>query len=632
MSAIQSVRSSRVAGILLVLFLIASAPGCAPKVSGGGEEPLVVGTLASYGGNPSEWYVSPTGVDSTNCHTPANPCKTIQWAINNALSGDHIYIADGVYVERLVIGDWDSTLDVIITLEGLGANAIIEGPAWNGDEPYYGGVISIECNQCDSQVSISNLTVRKGQAGNGGLISARYGQLTLENVTFDGGTAGNGGCIFIYSETTVVLEHVNVNGCHALQSGGGIYNGGELTLSNSTISNNASDDLGGGIFNQGMATLTGNLFEKNTAERFGGGIYNQSGELTMITSTLKENEAFSGGGLFNSSGKVDASATTIHGNKGAYGGGISNQGEMYLADMTVSGNIADGGFGGGIEHSGSTLFAASLTIANNQAGGVYQSMGATMTFINTILANNSDWNCQTNPLAGGNNISSDASCNFTGYGSRASLDPLLGPLQDNGGPTWTHALLPGSPAIETGTSWLCPTTDQRGVSRPIGTQEDVGAYEFETQLISIPPFSLIATNTPGRGFFTFKEPGNCRVGPNIAFPILSSAPVGVAVPVDGRNAAGDWYLLRITGESTGGLLCWARASLGTFDGDLLNLPVRDSPPTPTPTEVPLVMTDVPTTVGIVCASYTDARACESHFECTWFVPPTGGPGSCRNKE
>ena len=94
---------------------------------------------------------------------------------------------------------------------------------------------------------------------------------------------------------------------------------------------------------------------------------------------------------------------------------------------------------------------------------------------NTLMA---DGSCARNPVISlGNNLDSGSTCGLNATGDLTNTNPLLGPLQDNGGPTPTHALLPGSPAINAGTNRGCPPTDQRGVPRPQGPLCDIGAFE-----------------------------------------------------------------------------------------------------------------------------------------------------------
>ena len=204
--------------------------------------------------------------------------------------------------------------------------------------------------------------------------------------------------------------------------------------------------------------------------RGGGGIYN-GGTLTLTNSTVSGNEAD---------------------NEYGYGGGIDNGGTLTLTNSTVSGNTASDDDGGGIYNSlFGTLTLTNSTVSGNTAssdgGGIYNLFG-TLTLKNTILAYNSPNNCFLTMASLGHNISSDASCAFTGTGDMNNIiNPLLGPFASNGGPTQTHLLLSGSPAINavpfancTDASGATPlATDQRGITRPQGTACDIGAVEMD---------------------------------------------------------------------------------------------------------------------------------------------------------
>ena len=122
------------------------------------------------------------------------------------------------------------------------------------------------------------------------------------------------------------------------------------------------------------------------------------------------------------------------------------------------------------------------TIAENDlaefGGGIEVGMG-TVHLLNTLLSNNDAENLAGESIISqGYNLSSDDSVLLDGPSDLINTDPLLGPLQDNGGPTWTHALLPGSPALDAGTTEGAPETDQRGSIRPFGEGVDIGAFEF----------------------------------------------------------------------------------------------------------------------------------------------------------
>ena len=159
--------------------------------------------------------------------------------------------------------------------------------------------------------------------------------------------------------------------------------------------------------------------------------------------------------------------------------------QLALINTTVSGNTA--GEGGGI-HSIRPLTLANSTITMNEAvrgGGVY-SVDGVVDLVNTVIAGNTASNgpdCSGELTSLGHNLVGNAiGCDFGAasgdqVGFQFGIDPKLSPLQDNGGPTFTHALLDGSPAIDAGDNASCPSTDQRSVARPQGAACDIGAYE-----------------------------------------------------------------------------------------------------------------------------------------------------------
>jgi predicted outer membrane repeat protein len=129
---------------------------------------------------------------------------------------------------------------------------------------------------------------------------------------------------------------------------------------------------------------------------------------------------------------------------------------------------------------------------SSTSGGAVQNKSGTLSLANTIVANSlSGWNCYGPIMNGGNNIDSGVTCGWVNgsAGSMTSTDPVLGQLADNGGPTWTFALLAGSPAID-GITYNkpnhAPLTDQRGVSRPQGAGYDIGSYEAQVFSIFLP--------------------------------------------------------------------------------------------------------------------------------------------------
>lgn len=274
---------------------------------------------------------------------------------------------------------------------------------------------------------------------------------------------------------------------------------GTVELSGLTIRNGSPDGAGGGIANSGDLTLINTLVSDNKAECCGGGISNNA-TLTLNNSTVSSNTTIhsrgsgAGGGIYNGGGTLILNSSTISGNSAvAFGGGIANgtdgsgsrSGTLILNNSTVSGNSAVG-FGGGIATLGVAATKLKNTIvANNTAGGDCGGPKAITSL--------------------GHNLDSDSTCNLTDTTDLPNTNPNLGPLQDNGGPTSTHALLFSSPAIGHIPASECTkdegnpvTTDQRSVTRPQGTACDIGAFEVEVK----PSFEL--RQDPEDGAIVFK--------------------------------------------------------------------------------------------------------------------------------
>ncbi len=265
-------------------------------------------------------------------------------------------------------------------------------------------------------------------------------------------------------------------------SGGGILNNqGTVTVQNSTLSGNSAGYFGGGIMNnKGTVTVRNSTFSGNSAGNGanttgGGGIMNQEGTLTVQNSTFSGNVArvnSLGGGILNNNGTVTVQNSTFSGNSAGAGGGICNWGTLVVTNSTFSGNSA-------------SLVGAG--IAHDYSGGLLMSMS------NTIIANSSSGgDCYSyNPVTPNNhNLIEDGSCS-----PFLSGDPQLGLFPaDNGGPTWTFALSPGSPAIDQGSNAACLSTDQRGVPRPQGGVCDIGAFEVAQPKMAVlggSPLTLI---------------------------------------------------------------------------------------------------------------------------------------------
>jgi fibronectin-binding autotransporter adhesin len=210
----------------------------------------------------------------------------------------------------------------------------------------------------------------------------------------------------------------------------------------------------------GSATISGLTITGGSAQS-GGGLYNSGGNLSLTNVTISGNSAISGGGLFNH-GAASLTDVTVSGNSATYGGGLFSNRPSTLSDVTVSGNSAR--FGGGIYNYGSTMSLTNVTVSGNSAtstGGGLRNYHGTTSLTNTIVA--------------GNTVGGDIFGSYSGTHNLVGGNPMLAPLGDYGGPTFTMPPLPGSPAINAGTGSGTPATDQRGFARD--GLHDIGADE-----------------------------------------------------------------------------------------------------------------------------------------------------------
>ncbi len=365
-----------------------------------------------------------------------------------------------------------------------------------------------------SNVTISGFTITNGRDadGNGGGGILNHGGLTLsENIVSNSTSAnsldyvGLGGGICNNPGATLTVTGTKINGNYVgCGAGGGIYTSdAQLTVMNSIISGNGvgvfglCGGFGGGIFYKGGGTLTvtnTNISGNGAAD--GGGIGSDlpgDMEVRITDSTISENSAVahlsgSGGGISNHGHMLTVTNTTISDNSARFtAAGIANNGNLTVTNSTFSGNST--AVGGGIGNSGN-LTVTNSTFSDNSAGegGAIENGGAAQiedTVLNAGTVGGTIFNDGGTVSSLGHNLANDDGGGvLTGPGDQINTDPMLGPLQNNGGPTFTHALLPGSPAINAGDGSFTPPPffDQRGAGfdRVVNGRIDIGSFEIQS--------------------------------------------------------------------------------------------------------------------------------------------------------
>jgi CSLREA domain-containing protein len=252
----------------------------------------------------------------------------------------------------------------------------------------------------------------------------------------------------------------------------------------------------------------------------GGGVWVDFADVTILDSTIRDNTTLQdGGGIFFQGGSLHLINTTVRGNvAGSFGlgGGIrafglpNAPGVLTLVNSTVSGNSAWRG-GGIYARAIVNVLLTHSTLADNVAsssGAAFgNDLGPPPTFSNTLFTGGCHIDSNPPVSLGGNLESPGDTCQLPDTDRHDVPDPGIAPLADNGGPTWTHALLPGSPAIDTAVDAQCPDTDQRGVMRPYDGDDDtvatcdVGAYELGEVQIEPAPIEVPALTPAGWAAF-----------------------------------------------------------------------------------------------------------------------------------
>ena len=440
---------------------------------------------------------------------------SLRQAIIDADAGSTITFQAGLAGTITLASELD--INKSLTIQGPGANLLTV----SGDHAVR--VFNIAAGNFD--VTFAGLTIANGNSSltGGGIINFSTGTVNVTGSTLSGNSAGgNGGGIINVSTGTVNVTGSTLSGNSSRNNGGGIYNRitGTVNVTGSTLSGNDADLDGGGIFNNvGTLTVTNSTLSGNSTDLRGGGILNNAGTLTVTNSTLSNNSAdIVGGGIFNHDGTANVKNTIIAGNTAS-------------TDPDVSGAFTSQGHNLIGKNNGSTGFPAGNPNVNNDLVGT----------------------------------------------NAAPLDPLLDPLDNNGGPAQTMALLPCSPAIDKGNSSGL-TTDQRGQMRPVdnpaippatgGDDSDIGAFEAQAPLVcNTPPTITSITISRQQGAAGTVSP--------------------IATVSDAQDAAGDLSVMvtsipagiTVTGlTNTGGTITAnvAAACTATLGDKTVGLQVTDS--------------------------------------------------------
>ncbi len=453
----------------------------------------------------------------TVTNTNDSGAGSLRQAIIDAIVGDTIVVPSGTYT--LTGGELAITKSLTISGAGAASTIINNGAASR----------VFHTSGIGNTVAISGVTIQFGHpepvngVAEGGGVLNEAATLTLSNdvvtnnradadgagSTGAGGIAQGGGVLndggtLVLRDCQIIFNRANAMGdpgkAGGIATGGGVDGGGTQTIEGSTFADNTANGTGGVGIGTGAGGVGGNSA--------GGGLaIFASGPTSVSGSTFAGNlaDASAGAALSTSMGGI------------ADGGGadmLTNAPAMSATNVTFTGNVARttaGGIAGAggldfgsnnpvITLTNATLSANTATGSTDSKGGDAELGGPNTHVENSIVsagtANTGFENCEGTPTSLGHNLDTLNQCNFTATGDLVtSTDPMLGPLQDNGGPVQTLALGPASPAIDAGTDSGCPATDARGVLRPAGAACDIGAFEVATPIATTTAANSIASGS-----------------------------------------------------------------------------------------------------------------------------------------
>lgn len=379
----------------------------------------------------------------------------------------------------------------------------------------------------EAVVTMNALTIRDGLSDSASGIS-NSGTLTLNNCILRNHTGGAGAAVRNFEGSLTMNDCLVVDNISDDDAAVNSFGAGPNAINRCRFENNRADKNGGAFASFGPFTVVDSTFEDNYAGLNGAGLVNGN-ELDLVNCTFLNNEAVITGGAVDNRGNLDAINCTFSGNRAASGAAIAARFGLNLINCTVANNLASGlssvtslsqeELVDGINGAESFANLSNITTIGT-AGGLLTLAAGNFNISNTILANNSPQQVfaqnATTLVLGGNNLSSDSSfANVSNLINSSNLlantDPLLAPLANNGGEVLTFALLPGSPAIDSGDNSiinnapLLISSDARGAARitasvtPSGGVVDLGAFEFSGGELVVPEVFLeITVNSLGQ--------------------------------------------------------------------------------------------------------------------------------------
>jgi nitrous oxidase accessory protein NosD len=538
------------------------------------------------------WYVAMTGDDANDCHASVTPCRTIGVVIEHAARGDTIYVAEGTYRES-TFGEPAFVINKTLYLVGTGS-----GPGAVFLEPSRPRGPVLVVTGVNVHPTVENVTIRNGgdtPVGIGVSVEGGAGLTLNHSVIRDNAYTGIN---FSNTEPNASLTLVDVEITNNAWAGINFWSSDPtavLSLTNVQVTQNG----GGGIMLGGLGStqIEGSRVSRNTGSSgivVGTPAFGAGGTLSIRRTTIDGNlfDSSASGIWIGEGSTVLVMDSTISGHENT---AIYNEGELTLVNSTVSGN------GVGIQNNHSLSLIHS-TVAYNFALSL-NDMDATRLFLQDSIvlkaaANDCIDNSHMELIREGHNLA---------CWSASDGDLRLGPLANNGGPTQTIALLPGSPAIDAAGPIIgvsadffdVLTRDQRGQPRTAIDGGDIGAFEVQIDTIAATGVPLPETVTPSIPtvvpaapnsipMFTLSQNTNCREGTDFAYKVVVILLQGEAVQIDGRNSIEPrWWWVRIRDSNKH---CWVSDSTGSASGSLESQPVIEAPPlVPSDTPVPPIV-------------------------------------------